>query len=228
MTSSADNASRIPDPSLMPDRQMGAQPRLRLAVAIMAGVIVAGTVWAIGFSTLAPLAGWIAVALTFCGWTWAAIWTMAPAATASHATREVPGRAASHLLMLAAAGASLIGIGAVFVTHAGQSTAVIASALACAAVVASWLTVHTVYTLRYARLYYLGTDGGVDFHQAEPPCYTDFAYLALTIGMSFAVSDTDLGSSQFRKVALGHAILAYTFGTVFVAVLVNLLAGLAA
>jgi uncharacterized membrane protein len=38
-------------------------------------------------------------------------------------------------------------------------------------VAAAWLVVHTLFTLRYARLYYLGDDGGVDFNQPhyQPP-----------------------------------------------------------
>jgi uncharacterized membrane protein len=44
--------------------------------------------------------------------------------------------------------------------------------------------------------------------------------------MSFAVSDTDLASSSMRRVAQVHALLAYLFGTVVVALLINLVAGL--
>jgi len=38
--------------------------------------------------------------------------------------------------------------------------------------------VHTVFTTRYALLYYSDRPGGIDFNQAEPPAYADFAYLA--------------------------------------------------
>jgi uncharacterized membrane protein len=58
-------------------------------------------------------------------------------------------------------------------------------AIGLASVVLSWAMVHTVFTLNYARLYYRGPDGGVDFNQREPPRYSDFAYLAFTIGMTF-------------------------------------------
>ena len=61
--------------------------------------------------------------------------------------------------------------------------------------VAAWLAVHTVYMLRYARLYYGGDDaGGIDFHEGDDyrPDYGDFAYLAFTLGMTYQVSDTDL------------------------------------
>jgi uncharacterized membrane protein len=41
--------------------------------------------------------------------------------------------------------------------------------LGVASVILSWTVVHTGYTLRYARLYYSGSDGGVDFNEHDPP-----------------------------------------------------------
>ena len=87
--------------------------------------------------------------------------------------------------------------------------------------------VHTVFTLRYARLYYTGTDGGVDFHQDDPPRDGDFAHLGFTIGMTFQVSDTDLTTTKVRVTALRHALLSYLFGAVILAATINLIAGLA-
>lgn len=94
----------------------------------------------------------------------------------------------------------------------------------------SWLSVHTVYTLRYGRLYYDdggSGDGGIDFNEDEPPCYLDFAYFAFNIGMSFQVSDTDISRKVIRATALRHALLAYLLGAVVVAATINLVSGLA-
>jgi uncharacterized membrane protein len=94
-------------------------------------------------------------------------------------------------------------------------------------IVLAWSTVHTVYTLRYASLYYRGGEtGDVDFNEASSPSYPDFAYLALTIGMTFQVSDTDLRSTAFRRLALRHALLSYMFGVLIIAATINLIAGL--
>jgi uncharacterized membrane protein len=101
-----------------------------------------------------------------------------------------------------------------------------AAAVAILGVVASWAAIHTLLALGYARLYYAPPRGGFDFHQTEPPQYTDFAYVAFTVGMSYAISDTDVGSTAIRKLALGHALLSYLFGTVILAALINLVAGL--
>jgi len=63
--------------------------------------------------------------------------------------------------------------------------------------------------LRHALLYYTGSDGGINFNQDDPPRYTDFAYLAFTVGMTFQVSATDLKTHLIRATALRHALLSY-------------------
>ena len=77
----------------------------------------------------------------------------------------------------------------------------------------------------YARIYFTPPDGGIAFGD-EPPDYRDFAYLALTIGMTFQVSDTDLTARRVRRVALHHALLSFVFGAVILAITVNSVAGL--
>jgi len=96
-----------------------------------------------------------------------------------------------------------------------------------ASVAAAWLVVHTIFTLRYALLYYADSQGGIDFNQSEAPAYADFAYLAFTIGMTYQVSDTDLKTRAIRATALRQGLLSYLLGAVILAVVVNLVAGLA-
>jgi uncharacterized membrane protein len=101
------------------------------------------------------------------------------------------------------------------------------AALAVFSVFESWLMVHTVYTLRYARLYYSGTPGGIDFNGDNAPDYRDFAYLAFTIGMTFQVSDTAIQSKEIRRAVLRHAWLSFPLLAVIIASTVNLVSGLA-
>lgn len=50
----------------------------------------------------------------------------------------------------------------------------------------------------------------MDFNKdPAPPTYSEFWYLSLTIGMSFAVSDPVVRSSRMRRVIVRHAILFY-------------------
>lgn len=97
--------------------------------------------------------------------------------------------------------------------------------VAALTVALSWWLVHTIFTLRYARLFY-AVGGGIEFHQDEQPSYWDFAYVAFTIGMTFQASDTNLTSAPLRATALRQALLAYLFGVVVVAMTINVVAGL--
>jgi uncharacterized membrane protein len=175
------------------------------------------------------MVGWDLTAFTFAAWVWLTIWPMEAAATKADAVREDPTRASTDLLILSASLFSLAAVGVVLVlANSAQGWAKAALAgLAIVSVALSWLMVHTLFTLRYALLYYATKpEGGIDFNQDEPPRYTDFAYLALTLGMTFQVSDTDLKTTAIRATALRHALISYLFGAVILATTINLIAGL--
>jgi uncharacterized membrane protein len=95
-------------------------------------------------------------------------------------------------------------------------------------VASSWALVQTVFALRYAHEYYTDPIGGIDFKTPpeERPDYRDFAYVAFTVGMTFQVSDTDIQHRRTRRTVLRHALLAYLFGAVILAVVVNVIATL--
>ena len=80
--------------------------------------------------------------------------------------------------------------------------------------------------LRYAKLFYQGKPEGVNFNEDALPDYADFLYLALTIGMTFQVSDTNLTTKAIRRTALRHAVLSYMYGALIIATTINLIAGL--
>ena len=61
--------------------------------------------------------------------------------------------------------------------------------------------VNTVFALKYARLYYVDEDGGIDFRQDQPPTYSDLAYMAFLIGAGRPVRagrDDDRGQRPGR------------------------------
>jgi uncharacterized membrane protein len=199
------------------------------AVGVIAGVL-AGLLFR---AAIGPMVGFDAAALSYLGYMWLLIWPLDADGTAAHATREDPSRALADLALLLAAVASLAGVG-VLMAQSHSSHGSVRSAeigISVASVAASWLLVHTIFTLKYARLYYDRTgnrpERGVDFENNVRPPYSDFAYLAFTIGMTFQVSDTDLQTAEYRRLALRHALLSYLFGAVVLAATVNLVAGLA-
>ncbi len=201
----------------------------RMGVALAAGVVAVAITMALNQWYVAAQAGWDAAALTYIGLTLLMVWHLDAAATADKALREDQTRPVADLVLLAASVASLGALGAVLVRAADSRgvTQTVLTIVGVLSVVVSWAVVHVTYMLRYARIYYTEPIGGVSFNQDEPPCYTDFAYLAFTIGMTFQVSDTSLTSRPIRSAALRHALLSYLFGTVILATTVNFVAGLA-
>ncbi|MFI7213356.1 DUF1345 domain-containing protein [Micromonospora maritima] len=203
---------------------------VQLAVMGVVGVACGATAGVLVRPVLAPLVGWDAAALTWLVMEWARLSRLDAVRTARLAKLEDPGRAMRDALLLAACLGSLLAVGMVFTT-AGQVppglTRAVYAGLGVLSVVLAWFVVHTVFTTRYARLYYSGEPGGIDFHQDEPPDFTDFAYVSFTVGTTFQVSDTDVSDRAVRRTVLRQTLLSYLFGAVIVAATVNLLATLA-
>jgi uncharacterized membrane protein len=209
-------------------------PRPSSLVARMSAVVAAGVVvgvvaaFILPWQTI-PMLAWDASALTWVTSVWWRIGRLDAVATSVHATYEDPRRATADALLLSASVISLVavvlGVIKAGSTHGDEKAVLVGAGLLT--IVVSWAVVHTLFTLRYAALYYTGPDGGVDFNEDDRPNYADFAYLAFTIGMTYQVSDTNLTSKEIRHTALRHALLSYLFGTVIIAATINLAAGLA-
>jgi uncharacterized membrane protein len=202
--------------------------QVEVLVSVGVGVVAAVVVARVVTIPLGLLVGWDVAIVVYLGWVWARILRQDPDETAHRATTTDPDRGVTDALLLAASVASLVAVGSVLVSAARMNGAAEALrvGLGLASVVLSWAMVHTIYTLRYAHLYYDGPDGGVDFNDSGPPAYTDFAYLAFTIGMTFQVSDTSITSREIRRAALRHGLLSYLFGTGILATSINLVASL--
>lgn len=213
----------------VPPKSGVASVTTRLAVSVAIGA-AAGLITAfVAPWQSVPLLFWVAAALTWLILVWISIARLDATATNQYATREDPhGPAADALLLLASVaslGAVVLGILKAAQSHG--STKILLLAAGIGVIVASWGVVHSVFTLRYAAIYYKGPDGGVDFNEDDKPTYIDFAYLAFTIGMTYQVSDTDLTTKAIRHTALRHALMSYLFGTVIIATTINVASGLA-
>lgn len=210
-------------------RHLLTRARTRLIVCVAIGLVVSVPLAVLTPWQVAVLGGWDATALAFIVIVGIGIRNKDSAATEALATREDDSRTAADLILIAASVASLVGVAFALLKAAAASgpAHALITAVAVVSVVLSWASVHAIFTLRYARLYY-SSGGGIDFHASEHPDYGDFAYVALTIGMTFQVSDTDLNAKSIRMAALRHALLSYLFGVVVVAMTINVVAGLLA
>ena len=193
--------------------------------AVVAAVaVIRGASWSV-----AALFAEDVAALVFLVSVWSTIATADAPATSRLARKEDASRAAADAVLIGAGAASLLAV--VFTLGQAGDTGPpgrgLLTALVIGSVALAWTSVHTVYLLRYARYYYSQPEGGIDFH-GDTPDYRDFAYLALTIGMTFQVSDTDLVSRRVRHAAVHHALLSYVFGTGIVAITVSSVAALLA
>ena len=201
---------------------------LRTTCSMLAGVVVGTIASLFTVPTASVLLGWDITVTIYLVWVWSAVWRLAPGLTARLAKREDPSTAVAEILVVGAGTAVLVAVGFALV-RAGQATGGMKAymiTLGLLSVVLSWLVVHTVFMLRYARAYYSEPAGGIEFAGTEPPAYMDFAYFSFTVGMTFQVSDTTITSKAVRRITLNHALLSYLFGAVLLGLVINVVATL--
>jgi uncharacterized membrane protein len=212
-----------------PARPMGVSKLGRLAragaISVAAGIVTGlFAPW-----QAVPLLVWVSAAAVWLGFTWFGVAGLDSDDTRRLATTEDPHGPTADAMLITASVASLgaVILGVLKAANAHGSTKVLLLTAGVGAIIGAWGVVHTVFTLRYAALYYLDPGGAVDFNEDGPPTYADFAYLAFTIGMTYQVSDTNLKTKAVRHTALRHGLLSYLFGTVIIATTINIAAGLA-
>ena len=152
-----------------------------------------------------------------------------------NAKREYQGRLAIFILIIAAACASVLAIGFLLSDKKGISPIFLTLhvMLAVTTIIGSWLLVHTVFALQYARNYYQDHEssneeiaGGLDFPSDRQPDFWDFLYFSFVIGMTSQVSDVQTTSRDMRRLALLHGILSFFFNTTILAMSINIIASL--
>lgn len=142
------------------------------------------------------------------------------------------GAAAILFLTVAAAVASLA---AIVMELAGlKSVAPVRQAmhltLAGATFLVSWLMVHTTFALHYAHAYYVAQGrehaAPLAFPNQEMPCYMDFLYFSMVVGMTSQTADVAVASTRMRRLVMVHGMIAFVFNTTLLALTINVAAGL--
>ena len=98
----------------------------------------------------------------------------------------------------------------------------------------SWITLHVIYAVHYAHLFYDPAErkdagkvrGGLEFPETKEPDYWDFVYFSLVIGMTCQVSDVQVTARHMRHLVTAQGVIAFFYNTVIVALAVNIAAGL--
>lgn len=177
---------------------------------------------------------WVAFAFTVIVMDWIIIFTSHPQEVRKNAQLQDSNRTFIFLFVIASAIMSLGAIIFLLLSAKGKTGEGVAFPviLALTSVLVSWWLVHTLFTLRYAHLYYEPEHaqkpiGGLDFPGNEKdPDYLDFVYFSFVIGMTFQVSDVEITSRRIRRLALFHALIAFAFNTAIVALSINIISGL--
>ncbi len=199
----------------------------RLMACIAIGIVTALVVPATPITR--ALIGWDVGVIIFLV---SAAVSMARCASVSQMKRNAAAQdeGASAILVLTAA-ASMASLGAIFAELAVIERAnphyALYGMLAVATVVLSWTFIHTIFALHYAHDYYGGNlRGGLTFPGDDEPDYWDFVYFAFVIGMTFQVSDVAVTQKAIRRMVVAHGALAFFFTTAFIAMTVNIAAGI--
>ena len=203
--------------------------RLRFLIMLIVGVTTAGIVLLTGHPVQAPAAGWAAAAASYVGWVLSRTIRLNAAQTRDHATSEDPSRGVTEALILSANLAAIVAVAILVISsHQGDSSERLSNAaLGFVTVALSWMLIQTLFTLRYAEMYYGGEkEGGIAFNQDEPPQYTDFAYLGTSLGMTYQVADTNVTRNAIRRIVIAQTTIAYVFGALILGTIINLVTGL--
>lgn len=215
--------------------QISARYRLLIGLAVggLTWLLVPGNLGAVSHA----VAAWDVYAATALLLIGTAMFTADIEGIRKVANTEDPSRALAFVFVVVAALASLLAVVALLGTIKNLPPKLLAwhIALSIIAVLESWLLVHTVFTLRYAHIYYDtdeaaggGDTGGLIFpgDNSPDPDYLDFAYYAFTVGMTAQTADISISGRRQRRTTLVHAILSFGFNTAIIALSISALGGL--
>ena len=211
--------------------------KLSVRFRLILSAIVAGCValflpssfhWATRF-----LCVWDAGMMVFLGFTLHLMVKATPEKMQRYAKQEDEGRATILTLVTAAACISIFAIAFILGDKSKNSELMVLHiSLSLITIVGSWLLVHVIFALHYARIFYQNYETlakseaeGLDFPGEREPDYWDFLYFSFVIGMTSQVSDVDVTSRTMRRVSLIHGILSFFFNTSIVALTINIVAG---
>jgi uncharacterized membrane protein len=203
-----------------------------LAVAFIFLIILRRRTIAVQF-----MSAWVGFSLVNLIFYWIIMFTAHPREIVRIARKQDFSRVLVFLVILLASFVSLVAIVLLLreLPNPGQRGYYYHIILSIASVTCSWFLIHSVFAFRYAHLYYTCKSdevinkecrGGLEFPNDRTPDYLDFAYFSFGLGMTFQVSDVQVTSGIIRRLTLLHSLISFIFNTTFVALIINIIAGL--
>lgn len=180
------------------------------------------------------MASWLCFAITHLFLSWYTIFSQHPLEVKKIASTQDSSRTWIFIFILLAAIASLCAV--ILLLQSSKTLNGVNLAdhiiLSLGSVVCAWCLVHTLFTFRYAHLFYNnaksceGSGKGLEFPNEKTPDYLDFAYFSFVLGMTFQVSDVEISSKRIRRLALLHSLISFIFNTAILALSINIISGL--
>jgi uncharacterized membrane protein len=204
---------------------------IKVWVAIVFGIavtLILPSQWSI-VSRL--LTGWNAGLLVLVSMTYLRLRHLDADALRAHYEEEDPTAPVIAIVVIAAALLSLAAIVSLLSTvkHVAPAERFAHLLLATLTVVDSWVLVHTMFTVRYADIYYsVPVDGPrpLNFPETTAPLFWDFVYFSFTIGVACQTSDVCTNGTLIRKVVTVHSIIAFAYNVAVLGFAINVSAGL--
>ena len=176
---------------------------------------------------------WIAYGSSALAMMWYVIVSADPSEVARTACLQDSGRTAIFVFVVAAALTSIFAVAAELGSAKGLDRTHLSGhvVFSMLTIFISWALVHTVYTLRYAHIFYGSEEGddaleGLSFPEQEKPDYLDFAYFSFTIGMCFQTSDVSITSRRLRRLVLVHSVVSFAFNLAILGLSINMVSSL--
>jgi len=206
----------------------------RILIAFFIGLVIYFIAFKENSKALAILYAWIGFAFITLAFSWLTILLRHPKQISIVAKEQDTSFWIIFLLVVSAAFISLFGIflflqGLPTFSKRGLSTHIVLSLIG---VVLSWLLIHTLFTIRYAHLYYKASGdpknpyaGGLEIPGTTTPAFLDFAYFSFVLGMTFQTADVSITGRLIRRLALLHGFLSFVYNTGIIALSINVISG---
>jgi uncharacterized membrane protein len=204
--------------------------RPRALIGLLAGLCVAILVPPHIRATVRALIGWDSAVWLYLLLIWIKMARADQGNVEALAEREDENAATVLMIVSVAAIASLVAIVVELATaKGGGKDAYLHYALTGATMLGAWFLIPTMFTLHYARHYYLSPDDSPALKfpdQHLRPDYWDFLYFSFTIAVASQTSDVALCSRAVRRTALAQSVLSFFFNLAVLGLSVNIAASM--
>ena len=199
-----------------------APARFILFALLLLGAVPAAIFW-LGEPLMGIMAGFDAAALAFL----AACLPLLRVTEARTMRDDAARNDANRAVLLAITGVVMLAILATVTAEvtSGEDAPATTKAMVIATLLLAWLFSNTIYALHYAHLAYSRGAKALDFPGAGEPVYSDFAYFAFTLGMTFQTSDVQILDRGIRRTVIAHCLAAFIFNIGILAFTISVLGG---